>query len=177
MNFPTFFTKHPDAYFADPGSINFIPAWVILLVVIITFALLRPKIFAHKNTLISPLLLAFILGSLMPVFDDLLTYLFGPPFAHHSLFHSVITGPLITYTLFLLIGNRLLAKYAVVGNLTHTLFNFTFDVVALFFPLTYQEFGLTNIIFVSTYWIKALGYPVILILLFYSITRFFRSFK
>ena len=173
---PTIFVQNPQTHFIQPGSINFIPAWILLLITIFTISFWFPKKFYKKNSLISPLLLAFILGSLMPAFDDLLTYLFGPPFAHHSLFHSLVTGPALTFVLFLLISKkRTVAKYAVLGNLSHSLFNFYFDSVALLFPLTYQEWGLTDLIRIQSYWIKATHYPFLLTLFSLGIIKFFRK--
>ncbi len=169
---------NPNAHFITPGSVNFIPAWILLLIAIFTYAFWFPKNFAHKNYLISPLLAAFILGSLMPAFDDLFTYLFGPPFAHHSLFHSITTGPIITYALFfLLTKSKKIAKYAVIGNLAHTFFNFYFDSVTLFFPFSLQEFGLGYLTGIPTYIIKTISYPILLILFFTSLVKYFKKNK
>src|SRR3990167_760616 len=122
MNLPALFIQNPRTHFIEPGSVNFIPAWIILLIGIITVALLFPKIFSKRDNLISPLLLAFILGSLMPAFDDIFTFFLGPPFAHHSIFHSITTGPIITFIIFARISGLKIAKYAVLGNLSHTFF-------------------------------------------------------
>lgn len=177
MSIPNFFVKNSQSYFIEPGSINFIPAWIMLLIAVLAIALAFPAKFAKKGRPIDPFLLAFISGSLMPAFDDLLTFVFGPPFAHHSLFHSVLTGPLITYLLFYFLGKKKIATYAVIGNLTHTFFNFSLDTVALFFPVTYEEWGLTNIIFVNTYWIKAFVYPFLLTAFSVAILRYFKTQK
>lgn len=169
---------NPKAHFMTPGSVGFIPPWVFLFIVIITFACFFPKFFKHpkSNNIVSPYLFAFIIGSIMPIFDDLSAFIFGPPFAHHSIFHSLL-GSVLTYFLFRVISSPDIAKYAFLGNLTHTFFNFYFDYVALFFPITYQEFGLTDILRIDTYWIKALHYPIILVLFLASILRFFLSQK
>lgn len=181
-NIPAIFQINPSAHFMEAGSVAFIPGWIILLITIITLALLFPKLFsvtqklASETRIFNPHLLAFILGSLMPVFDDLLTFIFGPPFAHHSLFHSFI-GTATTYFLFRIIATREAAKYAFFGNLYHILFNFYLDYVTFFFPFSYREFGLTDIIRVSTYWLKAIHYPIILLLFVFSIVRYFRALK
>lgn len=159
-----------------PGTVAFVPGWIILFITILTLATLFPSFFQSeqisKQLIINPFLFAFILGSLMPAFDDLLAFLFGPPFAHHSLFHSLI-GVLLTYLLFLLIGTSDIAKYALLGNLYHILFNFYLDYVTPFFPFTYREFGLTNLIRVSTYWLKVIHYPIIFILFAWAVFTFF----
>jgi hypothetical protein len=170
---PNFFTVNPEAHFMTPGSVGFIPPWVFLFITVLAFVLLFPKFFSYpKVKVMSPLLLAFLVGTLMPVFDDLAAFVFGPPLAHHSLFHSLL-GLLVTYLLFRLIATTPIAKYAFWGNLAHILFNFYFDYLTLFFPFTYQEFGLTDILKVDTYWIKAIHYPLILLLFAYSVIRFF----
>lgn len=179
QNLPSFLLPNPEAHFMDPGTIAFIPGWIILLITIFTFAILYPGLFKrvkHKNSLINPFFFAFIIGSLMPVFDDLLTFIFGPPFAHHSVFHSLL-GAALTYGIFLTISTKQIAKYALLGNLFHTFFNFYFDRVALFFPLAYQEFGLSDIVNINTYWIKAVHYPVIFVLFAWSVVKFFRAQK
>lgn len=177
LNLPQFLTKSEGSYFMEPGAIGFIPPWILLLMAIFAIGIFFPRKFQKDSNLISPYFFAFILGSLMPIFDDLLAFVVGPPFAHHSLFHSLVTGLPITFLLFYLLGGRTNAKYALLGNLTHTLFNFTFDLVTLFFPLTYQEFGLTNIIKIDTFWIKAIFYPILLALFLASIVRYFRNVK
>lgn len=176
MNQPPFFFMNPKAHFMTPGAIGFIPPWVFLFLIILTFSILFPKLFRHSKTksetLVNPYLLAFIIGSMMPIFDDISAFILGPPFAHHSLFHSLL-GSVVTYLLFLGISNSRIAKYAFLGNLTHTFFNFYFDYVTLFFPISYQEFGLTDIFKIDTYWIKAFHYPIILILFLSTMLRFF----
>lgn len=179
---PNFLIINPGARFMEPGTIGFIPPWIMLLIVVLTLAInpWSSKLFhsndKQKDSPISPLLLAFIIGSLMPAFDDLLTFVFGPPFAHHSVFHSLV-GSLLTYVIFIAISTKNIAKYALFGNFAHILFNFYFDRLTLFFPLTYQEFGLTDIININTYWIKAIHYPIILLLFFYSLLKYFLQFK
>lgn len=176
----TFFIMNPSSHFMQPGSVAFIPAWIILLMATFTIAMLFPKLFDKSNPdkkeILNPFLIAFVVGTLMPVFDDLLAFTFGPPFAHHSLFHSFL-GPLITYVLFRIIGNQTIAKYAVAGNLLHIFFNFYLDYVTLFFPFTYQEFGLTDLIKISTAWLKIISYPIILILFSFSVVKFFYRYK
>jgi len=171
------------AHFMQPGSVAFIPAWIILEITAITIVILFPQFFKGKltkntfsNQVVSTPFIAFIIGSLMPIFDDLFAFLFGPPFAHHSLFHSFF-GVMITYILFRIISNSTYAKHAVLGNLLHIFFNFYFDYLTLFFPLTYQEFGLTDIIKVNTYFIKAVNYPIIFILFAFAILKFFHQQK
>ncbi len=181
-NTPSIFVMNQRSHFMEPGTIVFIPPWIVLLIVILTIAIhpWSAKLFSLKSrqkaTLISPYLLAFIIGSLMPAFDDLLTFVFGPPFAHHSVFHS-LGGSVLTYVFFYVISTKKIAKYALIGNFVHTLFNFYFDRVTLFFPLTYQEFGLADIIRLNTYWLKAIHYPIIILLFFYAIIKYFLSYK
>lgn len=179
MNPPTFL-MNPKSYFSTPGTVSFIPGWIWLLIVIFTIGLLLPRIFFPKrrdirisNNLINPYFLAFIIGSMMPAFDDLLAYVFGPPYAHHSLFHSIF-GSLVTLLIFRIFSTPKVAAYAFFGNLTHTIFNFYLDTVTPFFPFTYQEWGLTHVIKVNTYWIKAIHYPLILMLFVFSIIKFYR---
>lgn len=165
----------------ESGAVAFVPGWIILLITVITLALFFPKLFSMSqktspSNIFNPYLLAFIVGSLMPIFDDLLAFVFGPPFAHHSIFHSLI-GPLITYLLFRLISTNQIARYALFGNLYHIMFNFYLDYVTLFFPFTYREFGLADIIGVSTYWLKVIHYPIIFLLFVFSIVRYFRTLK
>lgn len=173
---PPVFTMHPKAHYMKPGAVAFIPGWIILFITILTFAVLFPSLFKNGSTNsiypINGFLFAFIIGSLLPVFDDLFAFLFGPPFAHHSLFHSFF-GSAITYAIFFFLGGSEIAKYVFLGNLYHIFFNFYFDVVTPFFPLSYREFGLTSIIRVSTYWLKVINYPIIFILFFMSIIIFF----
>jgi len=178
MNSPSFFLMNPRAHFMIPGDIGFIPPWIFLFIVILAVVLLFPKLFRYPKDkyVISPNLLAFLIGSIMPIIDDLSTFVFGPPFAHHSLFHSFI-GSIITYTIFRIISTKEIAKFAFLGNLTHIFFNFYFDYVALFFPFTYQETGLADIIRVNTYWIKAIHYPIILLLFVFAILRFFLKLR
>jgi hypothetical protein len=107
----------------------------------------------------------------MPAFDDIFAFLFGPPFAHHSLFHSLF-GPLITFVIFLAISDSSLAKFALYGNITHIIFNYSLDYVTLFFPINYSEYGLTDIIGINTYWIKAIAYPIILVLFAFSVLTY-----
>ncbi len=178
MSRPSFSLMNPKAHFMTPGAIGFIPPWVFLFIVILTVASLYPQFFSYpkNNSLISPYLFAFIIGTMMPIFDDLSAFIFGPPFAHHSVFHSLF-GALITYLIFQIIATPDIARYAALGNLTHTFFNFYFDYVTLFFPITYKELGLTDILKVNTYWIKAIHYPIILLLFFGAILRFFLVLK
>jgi len=169
-NLPSIFIINPEAHFMEPGTVAFIPGWIILFITILTFVMLRPKLFKL------PYLIAFTVGSLMPAFDDLFAFIFGTPFAHHSLFHSLL-GPVITYLIFIFISNKKPAKYALLGNLYHIIFNFYFDFLALFFPFTYQEFGLTDIIKVNTYWIKATHYPIIFALFTYALIKYFYVYR
>lgn len=181
-NIPPILQINPAAHFMEPGAVAFVPGWIILLITVITLALLFPKLFsispqtASPSKIFNPYLLAFIVGSLMPIFDDLLAFVFGPPFAHHSIFHSLI-GPLITYLLFRLISTDQIAKYALFGNLYHVVFNFYLDRVTLLFPFTYQEWGLTDLTAISTYWLKVINYPIIFLLFAWAIIRFFLNFK
>lgn len=172
---PPFFVMNAKAHRMAPGAVSFIPGWIMLFITILTLALFFPSLFPpqmSQSQLINTYLLVFIIGSLMPAFDDLFAFLFGPPFAHHSLFHSLF-GSTLTYFFFLILGGSEIAKYAVFGNLYHIFFNFYLDYVTLFFPLTYREFGLTDIVKVSTYWIKASHYPIILLLFAIAIFTFF----
>lgn len=152
-----------------PGAVAFIPGWVILFITILTAAILFPSLFPNNT-----LLFMFIIGSLLPVFDDLLAFLFGPPFAHHSLFHS-FAGSALTYLFFFLTGGSEIAKYAFWGNMYHIFFNFYLDVVALYFPFSYREFGLTSLTRVSTYWLKVIHYPIIFILFAYAVITLIRQ--
>lgn len=173
---PPFFVIHAKAHHMKPGAVAFIPGWIILLITILTLAILIPSLFPEPKTVQSQLiniyLLAFIIGSLIPAFDDILAFLFGPPFAHHSLFHSFF-GSILTFFFFLILSSSEIAKYALLGNLYHIFFNFYLDYVTLFFPLTYREFGLTDIIKISTYWLKAIHCPIIFVLFAYAIFKFF----
>ena len=176
-NTPPIITIHPKAHYMEPGTVAFIPGWIILFITILTMAVLFPSLFPNttqSNTiLINPLLFAFIIGSLMPTFDDLLAFLFGPPFAHHSLFHSFL-GSTITYIAFLIMGGSENARYVFMGNLYHIFFNFYLDIVTPFFPFSYREFGLTSLIKVSTYWLKVIHYPIIFILFAWAVFIFFK---
>lgn len=155
---------NPDAHFIQPGAVDFVPAWIIMIITVFELAIIFPKFFTYqkesKLKIISPLLLFFFFGSLMPIFDDILAFLFGPPFAHHSVFHSFL-GSILTFISFRLLSTDKFALYAFYGNLFHIFFNFFFDAVTLFFPLTYRQYGLTDLIMLSTYWIKAISYPII----------------
>lgn len=165
---------NPAASFIQPGSVDFVPAWIIMIIVITELVIIFPKFFTYskqsKLKIISPLLLFFFFGSLMPIFDDILAFLFGPPFAHHSVFHSLF-GSILTFTIFRLLSTNKIALYAFYGNLFHILFNFYFDTVTLFFPLTYQQYGFTDLIKLSTYWIKAITYPVIFSVFLFLIVK------
>lgn len=167
----------------QPGTVAFIPGWIILLIVILTISLAFPKLFFCKNSsknsnqIINPLLLALIIGSLMPAFDDFLAFVFGPPFAHHSLFHSFL-GPILTFILFRIISNPRITKFAVLGNICHILFNFYLDYVAFLYPLTNKEFGLSNLVHLSTYNLKVIHYPIIFLLFaFFSLKYFLNQRK
>ncbi len=177
-NIPSFFTMNATAHFMEPGTIAFVPGWIILLITIFTFSILFPRVFpkSKKEFLINPYLLAFIIGSLMPVFDDLFPFVFGKPFAHHSLFHSLI-GVGLTFLIFRIFSTTKIAKYAFGGNLAHIFFNFYLDRVTLLFPFTYQEWGLTDLTAISTYWLKVINYPIIFLLFAWAIIRFFLNFK
>ncbi|EKD90385.1 MAG: hypothetical protein ACD_31C00005G0011 [uncultured bacterium] len=178
MNIPYFFIN-PQSHFMAPGAVAFIPGWIWLEMIIFIIVVFKPNIFKYNsksNQIISPYLFVFIIGSLMPAFDDILAFLFGPPFAHHSLFHSIL-GSLLTFLFFRTFSNKKIALFALAGNLLHTLFNFYLDYVSLFFPLTYQEFGLTDILKISTYWLKVINYPIILILFIYSIFKYLLTLK
>lgn len=177
-NLPPVFIMHPKARYMKPGAVAFIPGWVILFITILTGAILFPSLFPtepyYGTYPINSLLLVFLIGSLTPTFDDFFAFLFGPPFAHHSLFHS-FAGSILTYLGFLILGGSEVAKYAFFGNLYHIFFNFYLDIVTPFFPLSYREYGLTNIIKVSTYWIKAIHYPIIFMLFAFAVVSFFNK--
>lgn len=181
-NIPPIFQINPAAHFMEPGTVAFVPGWIILLITVITLTLLFPKLFLvnHKlsseNKIFNSYLLAFIVGSLMPVFDDLLAFIFASPFAHHSLFHSLL-GVALTYFLFRVISTHPIAKYAFFGNLYHIFFNFYLDYVTFFWPFTYREFGFTEFVRVDTYWLKAVNYPIAFLLFMFSIVRYFRALK
>lgn len=163
-----------NAHFMQPGAVDFVPAWIIMIITILELAILFPKFFDYskesKFKIISPFLLFFLFGSLMPIFDDILAFLFGPPFAHHSIFHSLF-GATLTFIIFRLLSTSRIALYAFYGNLFHIFFNFYFDGVTLFFPLTYYQYGLTDLIKLSTYWIKATHYPIIFTTYLYLIIK------
>lgn len=169
-----FFSMSPTAHHMKPGAVAFIPGWILLFITILTLAILYPGVFETTNPsqVISSLLLAFILGSLMPAFDDLFAFCFGPPFAHHSLFHSFL-GIMVTFLIFYIFAGSNIAIYAALGNSYHIFFNFFLDYTTLFFPLTYREFGLTDIIRLSTYQIKVVFYPLILLLFAYAVLSAF----
>ena len=164
-----------DAHFMQPGSVDFVPAWIIMIITILELAIIFPRFFTYskdsKLKIISPLLLSFFFGSLMPIFDDILVFLFGPPFAHHSIFHS-ISGSILTFTIFRLLSTKEIALFALYGNLFHIFFNFYFDTVTLFFPLTYRQFGFTDLVKLSTYWIKAINYPIIFSVFLFLLVKF-----
>lgn len=172
---PSIFVMHPKAHRMAPGTVAFIPGWVILFITILILAVLFPSLFPQPITVQSKLiniyLFAFIIGSLMPTFDDLFAFLFGPPFAHHSLFHSFF-GSILTFIIFFIFSDPEVAKYAFFGNIYHIFFNFYLDYVTPFFPFTYREFGLTDIIKISTYWIKVVNYPIILLLFAFAVSTF-----
>ena len=170
-NLPSIFIANPKSHFITPGAIDFVPAWVILYIAIFTYTLFNSKKFTLST------FLAFSIGAVLPAIDDLLAFVIGPPFTHHSLFHSIILGPTVTYLFFKIISNHKHAKMAFLGDLTHIFFNFYFDSLALLFPLTYQEFGLSDLAYLNTYWIKATHYPVIFLLFFISIVKYFHQFK
>lgn len=172
------FFINPSAHFMQQGAVAFIPGWIWLQMLIFVIAVFLPYFFQYnaKKAAISPYLFAFFIGSLMPVFDDLLAFVFGPPFAHHSLFHSLL-GSVITYLIFRLLFNKEVAKYAFFGNILHILFNFYLDYVTFLFPLTYQEFGLTDITHISTYWLKVIHYPILLLLFAVAVYKYLRQFK
>lgn len=173
--FPLF---NPGAHFIEPGSVDFVPAWIIMIITILEAAIIFPKFFTEdresKLKVISPFLLFFFFGSLMPIFDDILAFLFGPPFAHHSVFHSLF-GTGLTFITFSLLTTKRLALFALFGNLYHVFFNFYFDYVTLFFPLTYGQYGLTDITGLDTYWIKAITYPVIFLVFLFLIVKVSRQ--
>lgn len=177
---PPFFLMNPQAHFMPPGAVAFIPGWIWLFIIILTLAMLFPKLFipnkVAQKTIVNPYLLSFIIGSLMPIGDDLLAFLLGPPLAHHSLFHS-LSGSLVTLVIFKIISTSQIAKYAFYGNLFHIFFNYYFDFVTLLFPFTYQEFGLTDIVKIHTYWIKTISYPAILLLFGLAILKFFIRYR
>ena len=165
----------PKSHFMEPGAVAFVPGWVILFIIILSMGAVFPGLFVSNNNLgsnvINPAFFAFIVGSLMPVFDDLLAYIFGKPFAHHSLFHSFL-GPIITYVFFLVLSPNY-ASYAFMGNLSHSFFNFYLDRVAFFFPFSYKEHGLSDLVGVGTRALKAIHYPLIFLFFAYSLLKFF----
>lgn len=169
------FLMSKSSHFMKPGAVAFIPGWVILFIIILSVGMLWPNIFdssENQNTLlINRVFLAFIIGALMPVFDDLLAFMLGKPFAHHSLFHSLI-GSAITYFIFILLSPEV-ALFALYGNLSHTFFNFYLDRVAFFFPLSYREYGLADILKTSTYMMKVIHYPIIFLLFGLAVFKFF----
>jgi len=170
------FTINKKSHFMKPGAVAFIPGWIMLFILVLTLAIFFPDFFGKSlnNYPFSIGLLAFILGSLMPAFDDLFGFVFGPPFAHHSLFHS-FAGLFVTYIIFLVIGDQSIAQYALYGNATHIIFNYYLDYTTLFFPFTYREFGLTHIIKIHTYWIKAINYPIILLAFALALLKIFST--
>lgn len=173
---PPIFTMHSRAHYMKPGAVAFIPGWIILFITILEVAILFPSFFPGGSVNLYPInsfLFAFIIGSLLPSFDDLFAFVFGPPFAHHSLFHS-LPGAVLTYIFFFLLAGSEVAGYAFFGNLYHIFFNFYLDVVTLFFPFTHREFGLTNLTGISTYWLKVINYPIIFILFAWAIITFYK---
>ncbi len=176
-NAPPIFIMNPKAYYMKPGAVASIPGWIILFITILTIAILFPSLFLSNQTNlqypINTFLFAFLIGSLLPTFDDLFAFLFGPPFAHHSLFHSFL-GATFTFIFFFILADDQVAKYALFGNLYHIFFNFYLDVVTPFFPFSYREFGLTSLTRISTYWLKVVHYPIIFILFAWAIIIFFK---
>lgn len=173
-NTPPIFRMHPKAHYMKPGAVAFIPGWIILFITILTGATLFPSLFpqdTNSSHLVNVFLFAFIIGSLIPAFDDLLAFLLGPPFAHHSLFHSFL-GAALVYILFFLVNSGEIAKYVLFGNLYHIFFNFYLDVVTPFFPFSYKEFGLTSITHISTYWLKVIHYPIIFVLFSFAVVTY-----
>lgn len=172
-NTPQIFTINSKAHYMKPGAVAFIPGWIILFITILTIAILFPSLFgkATEGYPINNLLFAFVIGSLLPAFDDLLAFVFGPPFAHHSLFHSLL-GTILAFVIFTFLANKEVAIYVFLGNLYHIFFNFYLDVVTLFFPFTYREFGITNLTGISTYWLKVIHYPIIFLLFSYAVLNF-----
>lgn len=171
---------NPASNFITPGSVDFVPAWIIMIITILELAIIFPKYFTYskqsKLKIISPYLLFFFFGSLMPIFDDIFSFVFGPPFAHHSIFHSLL-GSILTFTIFRLLSTKNIALFALYGNLYHIFFNFYFDSVTLFFPLTYQQYGFTDLIGLRTYWIKAINYPIIFSVFLFLLVKFSIQFK
>lgn len=168
------------SHFIQPGAVDFVPAWIIMIIMIFELAILFPKFFStakdNQFKTISPLLLFFFFGSLMPIFDDMLAFIFGPPFAHHSVFHSLF-GLILTFIIFRLLSTKKFAFYAFYGNLFHIFFNFYFDSVTLFFPLTYYQYGFTDFVGLSTYWIKAIHYPFIFVVYLFLIVKLSTQLK
>lgn len=164
MSRPPFFIRHPESHYMKAGAIAFVPGWIVLFMITLTLSIFAPSLFPgsdfDNSYPIRTTLFFFIIGSLMPAFDDLFAFVFGPPFAHHSLFHSFL-GAAITYIIFFLIGESVVANYAVLGNLFHIFFNFYLDYVTIFFPVTYKEFGLTDFVKITTYGLKVIHYPII----------------
>lgn len=167
------FPMSQNAHFMQGGAVAFVPGWVILFIIILSVGVIWPDFFGKDESreIINPAFFAFIVGSLMPVFDDLLAYIIGKPFAHHSLFHSPI-GSLLTFLIFLIIGEQY-AMYALTGNLSHIFFNFYLDRVTLIFPLSYREFGLADFLKITTRTMKVIHYPVIFLGFTYAIVKFF----
>lgn len=168
------FPMNSSAHFMKPGTVAFVPGWIILFIVILSVGMLFPEIFKYpknQEASLNPAFLAFIIGSLMPIFDDLLAFIIGKPFAHHCLFHSLI-GSFFTYIFFLILAPNVV-NYAFFGNLTHIFFNFYLDRVTLLFPFSYREFGLTDFIGLSTYNLKVIHYPLIFLMFGFSVLKFF----
>jgi len=174
-NIPSLFIINPNSHYMEPGTVAFIPGWIVLFITIIALALRFPHFF-KKWGVISPLFLAVIVGSLIPALDDIFAFFFGPPFAHHSLFHSLI-GTILTYISFKIMFPKSIAAFAFFGNMFHILFNYFLDYTTLFYPFTLKEFGFSDIIGIDTYWIKAIVYPLIFVLFVYSVTKYLISYK
>ncbi len=171
------FVKKKEDHIMLAGSVAFIPGWIMLFIVILTIVMLFPNLFpSTNNQAISPALLAFIIGSLIPAFDDLLAFVFGKLFAHHSIFHS-FTGVLIIYVFSLILSTPEIAKYFLLGGLFHLFFNYYLDYTTLFFPFTYREYGLTDLTKISTYGLKVIHYPIIILLFCFAIFKYFFILK
>lgn len=93
---------------------------------------------------INPYALIMIVGVSAPILDDVLAFIVGPPFSHHSFFHSLF-GPLAMYLCFFFLLNKDFARYAAMGNAIHVIFNFV-DSTSLFFPFVFRGIGLSTIL-------------------------------
>lgn len=143
------------------GMTGYISATVWLLFVALSLILFWRKRWDGK--IIDVKFLLFILGSTVPLLDDLLAFYPGAPFSHHSLFHSLL-GVVLVFILVQFIFRIPNTKYLIFGHSTHIFFNFIIDYVSLFYPFTVNEFSFSQLLPLSSAEVKIFLYPTIILL-------------